>query len=185
LNIELGLSNRDAMAMAGVSESAFYEWIQRGNAELARVAEAPGRRKIQESERIFVEFAESIKQAIPKRKHALITRIRQAAQGGEQYTETREKYEKGVLVEKTVTVKAMSAQWQAAAWLLERMHYHEFGQRQRLDIHDWRKEVKELLDSGAITPEDIESELGPDVAKEFFESAGLHYVGSGPAEAES
>lgn len=96
----LGLSNRDSAALAGISESAFYEWIQRGEAELERLAKNP-RARPRENERPFVEFAEAVKRAVPTRKRALVSTIRLASH----------------------------RQWQAAAWLLERLHPGEFGQK--------------------------------------------------------
>lgn len=197
-NITLGLSNKDAAAMAGISEPTFYGWLKRGEIEYNRVCENSNRRQVKENERPFLEFFKSIKKAIPQRKHFLIDTIKQAAQGGERFTETRKTYREverkdidgqpyweHLLVEEVTTEKVRASEWTAAAWLLERLHHEEFGKRNRVDVYDWRKEVKELLDSGSITPEDIESELGADIAKEFFESAGLNFVGVGPAERES
>lgn len=38
---------------------------------------------------------------------------------------------------------------------------------------DWRMEVSHLLRNGTVTPEMVESELGPDLASEIFESIGI------------
>jgi len=54
----------------------------------------------------------------------------------------------------------------------------------KLEISVWQKELLDLLKDGQITPEDIINELGPDLAQEFFESAGLHYAGVGAAQEE-
>lgn len=191
-----GLSNRDAVALAGISEPTFYGWLKRGEAEYSRLS-GGARRKPRDSEAPFLEFFKAVKRAIPRRKRFLVGVIKKAAGGGETFTETRRTYKEveqkdvdgkpyfaRVLVEEIITEKARAPEWTAAAWLLERLHYEEFGKRNRVDVYDWRKEVKEMLESGAITPEDIEDELGPDIAQEFFESAGLHYAGSGPAQAE-
>ena len=192
-----GLSNRDAVALAGITESTFYGWLKRGEVEHGRMAES-SRRKPKKSEAPFLEFFETVKKAIPRRKRVLVDIIKKAAGGGETITETKRTYKEveqkdidgqpyfaRILVEEVVTEKKRAPEWTAAAWLLERLHHEEFGRRNRVDVYDWRKEVKEMLDSGAITPEDIRDELGPDIAQEFFESAGLHYVGSGPAKVES
>lgn len=187
-NIVLGLSNKDACANAGIAERTFYQWLQRGHAELERVAES-GRRKIRKRERPFVQFAQSIKKAVPKRKQILVGRIQQAARGGDEYTETFRKYKQGregkpVLVEERFTTKIRAPEWTAAAWLLERLHYDEFGRRQRVDVYDWRGEVKAMLDSGAVTLEDVREALGDSLAREFFESAGLDFIGVGSPETE-
>ena len=191
------MSNKDAIILSGVSERSYYNWLKRGEIEADRIDCNP-RAKPRLKEEPFLRFFQSIKKAIPKRKRALIGVIKQAASGGETFTETRRTYREierknidgqpyfaRILVEEVVIEKTRAAEWTAAAWLLERLHYDEFGKRNRVDVYDWRKEVKEMLDSGAITPEDIEDELGPDIAQEFFESVGLHYVGSGPAQVES
>ncbi len=187
-NIVLGLSNKDACANAGISETAFYDWLRRGREELERVAQSP-RRGIRKREKPFTEFAESIKKAVPRRKQILVGRIQQAARGGDEYKETFRKYKqnregKPTLVEERVTVKTRSPEWQAAAWLLERLHYDEFGRRQRVDVYDWRSEVQAMLDSGSVTPEDVREALGDDLARDFFESAGLDFAGVGETKAK-
>lgn len=182
-NVCQGLSNKDAAKLAGISDRSFYNWLERGRNELERVA-GNSRAKIRKSEEPFVRFFRTIKKAVPKRKRLLIGRIQQAARGGEQIKETRRTFKKGVLVEEVTTEKTRAAEWQAAAWLLERLHPEEFGRRTRVDVHDWRKELKEIWDTGAITREDIVDELGPDIAQEFFESAGIAFAGVGPAEEE-
>lgn len=194
-NIAEGLCNRDAARNAGIGESTFYAWLKRGKAELARVAKNPGRRKLRPREEPFVEFVEAIKRAIPERKKALLAQIQKAAHGGEEILETRRIYKrvkvKGgkndggyrkVLVEETISTKTSSPQWQAAAWLLERLHPDEFGKRSRLDVHTWQHELSELIRSGLVTVEEVEEELGPDLAAEFFESAGLTFAGVVEAE---
>lgn len=191
-----GLSNRDAVALAGITESTFYGWLKRGEAEHDRLTKSL-RGKPKGSEAPFLEFFETIKKAVPRRKQTLVGIIKKAAGGGETMTETKRTYKEveqkdidgkpyfaRILVEEVVIEKTRASEWTAAAWLLERLHYDEFGRRNRVDVYDWRKEVKEMLDSGAITPEDVRDELGTDIAQEFFESVGIHYVGSGPAEAK-
>jgi len=49
----------------------------------------------------------------------------------------------------------------------------------------WRGEVINLLKDGTITPEQVENELGPDLAKELFESIGLSVAGIREIEAAS
>jgi|CXWK01.1.fsa_nt_gi transposase-like protein len=40
----------------------------------------------------------------------------------------------------------------------------------------WRGEIIDLLKSGAITPDDVEKELGNELARELFESVGANRV---------
>jgi len=47
----------------------------------------------------------------------------------------------------------------------------------------WRGEVIDLLKSGKVTPEQVENELGSDIAQELFESIGLSVVGIREAQA--
>ncbi len=62
-------------------------------------------------------------------------------------------------------------------------HYKLFTDK--LELVGWQRELLDLLNNGTITPEDIESELGSDIAKEFFESAGIAVAGIGAAAEES
>lgn len=55
----------------------------------------------------------------------------------------------------------------------------------KIELYSWQKELLDLLTQGAITSEDIENELGSDIAKEFFKSAGVHFAGVGTAQEAS
>jgi hypothetical protein len=121
-NIKLGLSNRDSCALAGITEATFYAWLQRADIETKRVEEGKGRR-IRAREAPFIEFSEAVKRAKPTRKQVLVARIQTAAQDG---------------------------QWQAAAWLLERLHFEEFGRRQMVEVRDWRESLPENLDANEV-----------------------------------
>ena len=170
--ITLGLSNRDAAALAGISEPTFYGWLQRGSKEAARLAESP-RRRVLKRERPFLEFIESIERAKPRRIEVLVGRIQQAAQGSGDYTETKTIRKEGEPTQTTIVTKQRHAEWTASAWLLERLHPDEFGRRQRLDVYDWRTEVIEMLQAGAITPQDVYEQLGHEYATDVLKSAGV------------
>lgn len=75
-NIILGLSNRDACLSVGISEATFYGWMQRGEAELRRIAEFPGYR-VRKREQPFVKFLETIRRIIPERINLHIEQNRQ------------------------------------------------------------------------------------------------------------
>jgi transposase len=130
-NITLGLSNADAAALAGIGESTFYAWRARGEAEIERVDSNP-RASIRKEEVPFVEFVEAIKKAVPRRKQVLIGRIQKAAQ---------------------------SDQWQAAAWLLERLHNEEFGRRQVVEFKEWKIAAQQA----GLQPEEVEQIFEADV----------------------
>lgn len=61
------------------------------------------------------ELSESIKKAIIKRKKALINKI------------------------------ITDPSWQARAWYLERQHYDEFGQKQKIEVEESEDKIKKLL----------------------------------------
>lgn len=62
-------------------------------------------------------------------------------------------------------------------------HYKLFTDK--IEVKDWKTEVLDMLRLGQISPGDVEDELGTDLAREFFESAGLDFVGIGAPAAES
>jgi hypothetical protein len=51
--------------------------------------------------------------------------------------------------------------------------------------HDWRTELIDLLQDGTVTLEQVQDELGDDLAKELFESAGIPIYAGGPAQDEN
>lgn len=55
--------------------------------------------------------------------------------------------------------------------------YHDLTNRVKVD--DWRSELIELLREGKVTPEQVQEELGRDLAQEFFESAGVSVLVAG------
>lgn len=174
--IRLGNTNIDAATNAGISHGAFYKWLARGRVEQERIQDNP-RAKIRKKEKIFVDFVEAVKEAIPQRKATLLARVQKAGKGGDEIVETRIKTAlvDGVMVEveRNITRKHRPPEWQADAWLLERIHFNEYGRRQRVDVHDWRNELKELWLTGKLTKEDIRNELGSELAEQFFVEAGI------------
>jgi hypothetical protein len=103
-SISLGLPNKDAAILNGIDEGSFYNWMLRGEKEYNRLIAHP-RAKPKEREAPFLEFFKYIKGAIPRRKSSLLSRIHAAS--------------------------ADSRTWQAAAWLLERLHPDEFALKTR------------------------------------------------------
>jgi transposase len=175
-NIIAGLSNHDAAVSAGIGERTFYAWLSRGEAEMIRLKEN-GRRKMRKREEPFVQFMQAVKKAKSLRKRTLLAQIQQAARGGAEYTETKRTFrlQNGtlVMVEEITANKERAPVWQAAAWLLERIHPDEFGRRNRIDVYDWREEARK----DGYDPDEIIDALAAE-----FESAMVGARESGSVE---
>lgn len=104
--IRKGAAYEHAAGYAGISEKTFYNWRDRGEAELARVAEDP-RRSILKEEAPFVEFLQELERAVGEAAVSWLDTLDSAAGG---------KHE---------------GQWQAHAWKLERRHPGAYGRRER------------------------------------------------------
>lgn len=74
--------------------------------------------------------------------------------------------------------------YDAHASLVDMGRHHKLF-TDKIELSSWQRELLDLLTQGAITSEDIENELGSDIAKEFFKSAGVHFAGVGTAQEES
>ena len=153
-NIKTGLTNHDSAAISGITEQTFYNWLNRG--EKALVSD-----EVPEREEPYVQFTLEIRRAIPVRKQNLIGRIQLAAQGKGEITETRRVYKNDVegnrvLTEEIVTTRPVTAHWQAAAWLLERLHSDEFGRKQVVQFQDWKKTLPEGVDADQVEREFVE-----------------------------
>lgn len=55
--------------------------------------------------------------------------------------------------------------------------YHDLTNRVKVD--DWHSEIIALLKAGKVTPEQVEEEMGYDLAQEFFKSAGISVITGG------
>jgi len=86
----------------GISETSFYTWRRKGDAELKRRGAKDA--KSDPNAEPYVQFTQSIKGAIPRRKRKLLNMI----------------------------YKHAEIEWVAAAWLLERMHPDEFSLVQKV-----------------------------------------------------
>jgi hypothetical protein len=153
----LGLANKHAAELADVSEAAFYLWINRGKEELERVAES-NRRRIRKREKPYVDFVHALRRARAERRDVLLKRIHEASKPKDyeecQVVEKREQrrgrdgelYEL-VTREEKIIERHDTGQWQAAAWLLERIHPEEFGRR--VDVTSRGESVKFTADDMA------------------------------------
>lgn len=196
-NVIIGMSNKDAAISAGITPRAFYLWKSRGEEAFAGFHE--NNEPVEESEVVYYEFYVALSRAIPLRKRRLLAELQKAAQGGQEFVETKRTFKrletpvKGgpndgateyqmVMVEEVVTAKTTLPSPSVAQWLLARLHPKEFGKESRVVVEAlWIEELITMLRSGMITPEDIKEDLPDDVAQEFFEQAGLDYAGVGKA----
>jgi hypothetical protein len=141
--ISLGLKIEDACSLAGIAQSAFFKWIDKG--------EKPGAKSV------YVEFAEAIKKAHPSRKRILLGRIYQAARGGKiiKDKKTTTRYESGKIVATDVVESEheVAPDWKADAWMLERGFPDEFGRRYQVDVTDWRKQAEK----SGVDPKEIDA----------------------------
>ena len=106
LAIRGGNDNKVAAAHAGIGESTFYAWLDRGRKERARLA-ASSRAKPRASETPFVEFLEAIQKAQADAETRNVALIAKAAQEGT---------------------------WTAAAWWLERKYPERWGRKDRHEV---------------------------------------------------
>ena len=95
-----------AAAYAGIGKTTFYEWLERGRKEAARLA-ASSRAKPKDSETPFAEFADAIQKAQADAETRNVALIAKAAQEGT---------------------------WTAAAWWLERKHPDRWGRKDRHEV---------------------------------------------------
>lgn len=110
-----GNDNKVAAAYAGIGESTFYAWLERGRKERARLAASPNARP-RAKETPFVEFLASIEKAQADAETRNVALIAKAAQEGT---------------------------WTAAAWWLERKYPERWGRKERHEVTG--KDGKDLV----------------------------------------
>lgn len=121
--LELGMKIKDVCAIGDISPDTYFAWIKRGeNGE----------------GKMYSDFSDAVKKAVPIAKAARINMILEAARGGQEITEkritSRKVGEANVeVIEQVATVRQAAPQWQATAWLLERQFPNEFGRRDRVE----------------------------------------------------
>lgn len=155
-----GATAKDAIAMAGIGEPAYYKWMRRGRKERDRLVSLGVEGDYKDSELVdpnelpYLVLLEAVDKAIPMRKAILVQRIRTAGKD--------------------------PRNWTANAWLLERLHPEEFGRKTRLDVRqvDWRDEVVELIKQG-VEFGLVAEKIGEEHARQLFERAGVEVPGVG------
>lgn len=121
--LELGMKIKDVCAIGDISQDTYFSWIKRGE-------NGDGK--------MYSEFSEAVKKAVPTAKAARINMILEAGRGGQEITEKRitsRKVGEGnvEVLEQVVTVRITPPQWQAIAWSLERQFPDDFGRRDRVE----------------------------------------------------
>ncbi len=117
-----GVRRKDAALAAGVSESAYYKWIARGNREQARM-DALALTEPDPDEAVFIQFLQRTTHAWAEAKVAALIIIRQGAGGRPASYD-----ENGNLL-----TREQAPDWRAAAWWVERTYPIEYG-RQRVVV---------------------------------------------------
>ena len=143
VGIRLGLTYEDAAQAAGLHRSTFHRWVAKGK--------SAQRGK-------FCDFCDALERANAEAQLTLAKLIHDAARGGQPITETRTVTRADGSVETTVTEKAASPDWRAAALILERRFPDQWGRRDALKVEvDWRQELQEIgVDPDAIVNQTVE-----------------------------
>ena len=142
--VRVGARRKDAALALGVSERTYYKWLERGNREIARLS-ATGEDETDSdpAEQLYVQFVQASTKAWAEAKVTAITTIRQAMQGKH----------------------PNRAQWQAAAWWLERTYPLEYG-RQRIVVEDARLVDREERVDDATVAETLADSIVDWLAKQ-------------------
>lgn len=88
--------------LVGINRDTIYEWLKRGNAEIARISKS-NRARVRKKEELFVEFTDTVKKAQAQSEAMLVAQIG----------------------------KASEKNWTAAAWRLERKYPDRWGRTER------------------------------------------------------
>lgn len=121
-HIQGGMTDKDACALAGISQQSLYYWLQRGKNK-----EAP----------VYTEFSESIEQARVSWKKASLERLFNYTTESQVVVEQEERYDaEGNLLGKTVRRKTLpkADQMKVLMWLLQVRFPDEFTAGSRLDV---------------------------------------------------
>lgn len=119
--LAVGAAQAHAAECAGIGESTFYRWMERGEEE-----DAPEE---------FREFREAVTRTRARAAVDAVQLIQRIAVGGQVTKETTRTYrdpDTGERVEETEVVRA-PPDWRAAAWWLERAHPAQFS-RPRVEV---------------------------------------------------
>ena len=114
--IRAGSFHKIACQRAGISDSTFRNWMNRGKKELERVAQSP-RRRIRRKERIYTDFFQNVLKAEAFSESELVKLWRRAA----------------------------PEDWRAAAEFLARRYPERWSPTRKVEVEvNWRKAVEDL-----------------------------------------
>lgn len=127
-----GLSKARAYQLAGVSHGQVLKWIKKGEDNFNQT---------------YRMFSERIARIQSINEKEALDVIKAAMRGGEKIRETKIYFTNEGGMEVTKTVKTRGANWQAAAWRLERMDPESYGRKfieQKSDQQDPEEVAAEI-----------------------------------------
>lgn len=141
-NLAAGLYVETAARAAGVHKDTLYSWLQRG--ARARRAAIKNNRPVPPAERQYVQFSDSVDQAVAEAEARNITLIQQLARGGlvmetvtrkvEVIVDRETGAEVEVERERTVKTERTLPDLRALTWWAERRAMSRWGQRGSLEV---------------------------------------------------
>ena len=177
--IALGMSNKDATKAVGISEFSYYGWMK--IAEEEQLNREIG--IVDPSKDMFLQFSKSIEEARAKGQRALLQRVYKAAFGPTKQTVKKKEVDgNGNVIRETTTETVSDGDPKYATWILERRWRGEYAKHTIQHKIDWQDNVKQLLEQGSLSKEDLAAEIGEELAQTLFENDDLKQLGDGNIE---
>lgn len=161
--LELGMKIKDVCAVADITTETYFAWLKRGESGEGK---------------IYSDFSDAVKKAVPVAKTARINTILEAARGGQEITEKRITSrkvgeDKVEIIEQVAIVKQAPPQWQAMAWLLERQYPSEFGRREQVESFN--------IDLSSLNDDQLQRIASGESIRSVLAIAGESGTGAPPA----
>lgn len=158
--VRLGLPMSLVADNLGLSNSIIYQWRRLGEELFEKQSQLSGNslkrfnKKLSPFKLDLIRLISGIRIAKAKRIRESITRIREAATGGKEYTETKKVIKRAVIdgelteyVEREErNTKVILPSWTADAWYLERQCPEEFGRNRMPQIDDTFDQVADEIE---------------------------------------
>lgn len=149
---------------AGVSESAVYKWLERGE-----------RPEEQEADSIYFQFVQAVRTALAEAEQVLVASIEKAATGYTKKTKRVRTYtdpESGrECVEETIE-EAEVFDWRAASWMLQARHKQRWAANPPPAAEAEQEHVKVLV-IGEAPPVDAPGQLEQGEPATFGDALGV------------
>jgi hypothetical protein len=126
-HIRLGVNQRTACALAGISNGTLHKW-QLAGARYTALQTQGQLPEPTEEQQAYMAFVSRMKKAYADAEADRLAIIRNAAEGGRTLTKTTTRTSGGK-TEVTVSEEEMRPEWTAAAWYLERVHPARYARR--------------------------------------------------------